>query len=47
MVSLVSLSLVYAKDIVIRMENDGIIETRNGFDAPVGAKVDIVNGKIQ
>lgn len=30
----------------LQIINDGIIETRNGFEAPIGAKVDIVNGKI-
>ena len=30
----------------LRILNDGIIETRNGFKAPVGAKVEISHGKI-
>ena len=30
----------------LRIINNGIIETRNGFKAPVGAKVEISHGKI-
>lgn len=30
----------------LRITNGGIIETRNGFDAPVGALVEILNGQI-
>ena len=30
----------------LRIINNGIIETRNGFKAPVGVKVDITHGKI-
>lgn len=30
----------------LRILNNGIIETRNGFTAPVGAIVDISHGKI-
>lgn len=30
----------------LRILNDGIIETRNGFKAPVDAKVEISHGKI-
>ena len=30
----------------LRILNNGVIETRNGFTAPVGAKVEISHGKI-
>ena len=30
----------------LRILNGGIIETRNGFEAPIGATVDVLNGKI-
>ena len=30
----------------LRILNGGVIETRNGFTAPVGAKVEISHGKI-
>lgn len=30
----------------LRILNNGIIETRNGFDAPIGATVEISHGKI-
>jgi hypothetical protein len=30
----------------LQIINNGIIETRNGFEAPIGVKVDIINGKI-
>ena len=30
----------------LRIINNGTIETRNGFTAPVGAKVEISHGKI-
>ena len=31
----------------LRIINGGVMETRNGFKAPVGAKVEIINGKIK
>ena len=30
----------------LQITNGGIIETRNGFEAPLGALIDIDNGKI-
>lgn len=30
----------------LRIINGGIIETRNGFEAPIGTTVDVLNGKI-
>ena len=30
----------------LQIINDGIIVTRNGFEAPIGVKVEIINGKI-
>jgi len=30
----------------LRIINGGIIETRNGFEAPIGVVVDIVSGQI-
>ena len=30
----------------LRIINGGIIETQNGFEAPIGTTVDVLNGKI-
>lgn len=44
--TLSNVDLVLKPGASLRIINGGVIETRNGFDAPVGAIVDIVHGQI-
>lgn len=41
-----NVELVLKPGATLRILNGGVIETRNGFTAPVGAKVEISHGKI-
>lgn len=44
--TLSNVDLVMKSGSSLRIVNNGIIETKNGFEAPLGALVDIEHGKI-
>ena len=44
--TLSNVNLVLKTGAYLQIINDGVLETRNGFNAPVGAIVNIENGKI-
>ena len=44
--TLSNVDLVLKTGVSLQIVNGGILDTRNGFEAPVGVCVDVENGKI-